>query len=291
MPGRMDDNLRHGNNTENLGLHLLRAVGAVAPVPRDQDIGIDAIVTLLKRDDGRRLVSGSTVFVQLKSASVRRLVFQQEDLEWLNRLELPYFVGSVDSANASLSLYTIHSVMCLLGPDLGEAELCLDLESRCVNPPIKSKEEFEEWLALDARSIKTKVYLGPPVLAWNLNDSNDSDFLSDANDVLESWVKISQETRLLATMGETLAVNWKTGGLPEDSGSIGSYQAGDNSRDHAVRLFNIALKRVSMEASLNGDVPALQSLLEAVSHFKKHGVEDRDVIAAGVAAKLGNKAK
>ena len=45
-----------------------------------------------------------------------------------------------------------------------------------------------------------------------------------------------------------------------------------------------------MEASLNGEVEALQSLLEAVSHLKHYGVEDRDVIAAGVAARLRRKA-
>ena len=95
MPGRMDDNLRRGNNTENLGLHLLRAVGAVAPVPRDQDVGTDAIITLLNHDQGCRLVSGSSFFVQLKSSSVRKVAFSSSDLEWLHRLELPYFIRSV----------------------------------------------------------------------------------------------------------------------------------------------------------------------------------------------------
>ena len=165
MPGRMDDNLRRGNNSENLGLHLLRAVGAVAPVPRDQDIGIDAIVTLLKRDQGRRLVSGSSVFVQLKSASVRKIVFTSTDLEWLHRLELPYFIGSVCASDASISLYTVHSAINLIGTKSVKAELSLDLDSKCVNPPIDSKEEFDEWLENNAdRSISTKVFLGPPTI-------------------------------------------------------------------------------------------------------------------------------
>jgi hypothetical protein len=289
----MDDNLRRGNNNEGLGIQLLRGVGAVAPVPRDQDVGIDAVVTLLKRDEGRRLLAGSSVFVQLKSSSIRKLVFDHSDLEWLQRLELPYFIGSVDSDTASLSLYTVHGLNMLLGsdPPLAGAELCLDLESGCVNSPMDTKEEFDEWLALDAKSLTPKIYLGPPVLRWTLSAANDRDFLDRSHPVLESWVAVAEDNRVLQSCGETLTASWETGALPTGTGSVGLYQPNDGTGRSAVRLLNIALKRVAMEASFDGDLPAIESLLDAASHFKKYGVDDRDIVAAGVVAKLRNKPK
>ncbi len=238
MPGRMDDNLRRGNNNEGLGIQLLRGVGAVAPVPRDQDVGIDAIVTLLKKHQGRRLVASSSVFVQLKSSSVRRLVFDHSDLEWLQRLELTYFIGSVDSATASISLYTIHGLNMLLGadPPLAGAELCLDLEPGCVNSPIDNKQQFDEWLTLEAKSLTPRIYLGPPVLRWTLSDANEHDFLDRSNRVLETWVKVTEDNRVLQSCGETLTADWETWALPKGTGSVGAYQPNDDTGRRAARL-------------------------------------------------------
>lgn len=292
MPGQMDDNLRRGSNTENLGLHLLRAVGAVAPVPRDQDVGIDAILTLLERDQGRRLVSGSSVFVQLKSSSIRRIIFTPSDLEWLHQLELPYFIGSVDASDASIALYTVHEATRLFGTKSVTAELCLDLAPECINPPTNTGPASEDWVTDNRdKTVQTKVYLAPPILAWTITDSQDREFLNSANEVLESWVTVSNENRLLHAMGESLTVSWKTGEKPEQSGSMSTYHAGDNTCNPAVRLFNMALKRVSMEAAIHGDVEALKSLLQVTSHLKQHGVEDSHVVAAGVVAKLRSKSR
>jgi hypothetical protein len=79
--------------------------------------------------------------------------------------------------------------------------------------------------------------------------------------------------------------------LPEESGSIGVYPQNDKTGDNAVKFLNIALKRVAVAASTEGDVTALQSLLDAVQHFKKYGVEDGDILAVGVAAKMRRKPK
>ncbi|MCA9027398.1 MAG: hypothetical protein KDA86_19465 [Planctomycetaceae bacterium] len=291
MPGRMDDNLRRGNNTENLGLHLLRGIGAVAPIPRDQDIGIDAIVTLLDRDDGRRLTAGSTMFVQLKSSSVREITFERDDLAWLQRLELPYFIGSVNSQDSSIALYTIHALCGLLADNVRSATLCLDLSEDCLNKPIETEQEFNEWFTDTAELIDTKVHLGQPVLAWSLNDAKEREFLSTSSTLLEKWVDVFNESQLLQSIGETTLYKWETGTSPVLYSSSGGYRGGDESLGRAVKLFNIALKRVAIEASLRGNVDALQSLLRSVEHLSELGVGSGDVLAAGLVAKLTNKPK
>ena len=280
----MDDNLRRGNNTENLGLHLLRGIGAVAPVPRDQDVGVDAVVTLLKRDEGRRLLAGSNVFVQLKSSSIRSIVFTEDDTEWLHRLELPYFIGSVNSVDASIALYAVHALR-HFGTLYTRSELCLDATPGCINA-VADDTEFTEWVHDDQKNPKAKVFLGPPILEWTMSDVCSRGFLTESNRVLEAWASLFHENKMLESFGEAQVVSWETGDVPNTRGSIGAYSPRDRSRDSAVRLFNLALKRISIEASLDGDVTAIRSLLDAVTYFKKYGVEDRDIVAAGVAAKL-----
>jgi hypothetical protein len=48
MPGSHDRNLRASELQEELGILLLKAIASVAPVPRQDDIGNDAVATLFR---------------------------------------------------------------------------------------------------------------------------------------------------------------------------------------------------------------------------------------------------
>ena len=50
MPSRLRTSFRSGNLAEQLGLLLLKGIAAVADVPRSEDVGVDAVATLLRRD-------------------------------------------------------------------------------------------------------------------------------------------------------------------------------------------------------------------------------------------------
>jgi len=65
VPGRLGRNLREGHRAEALGVELLRALCAVAPVPQSEDIGFDAVATVL-RLDGRFLTAEHSFCVQTK---------------------------------------------------------------------------------------------------------------------------------------------------------------------------------------------------------------------------------
>jgi hypothetical protein len=51
MAGRLRSSFRSGNLAEHLGLLLLKGIAAVADVPRTEDVGLDAIASLLRRDE------------------------------------------------------------------------------------------------------------------------------------------------------------------------------------------------------------------------------------------------
>jgi hypothetical protein len=60
-------NYRTGDRAEDLGIFLLKAFCAMAPIPRQEDFGLaDAVATLL-RSDGRFWYAEDSFLVQLKS--------------------------------------------------------------------------------------------------------------------------------------------------------------------------------------------------------------------------------
>jgi hypothetical protein len=69
MPGMRDKNLRSGDLNEDFGIYLLKQIALVAPIPRQEDVGNDAFVTLIRPEGSRRLIPDLSFLVQLKSAS------------------------------------------------------------------------------------------------------------------------------------------------------------------------------------------------------------------------------
>jgi len=82
MSGRRSRNLREGDLEEGIGLDLLRGFSAVAPVPRTEDTGVDAVCTLLK-PAGQFLIAEDSFLVQIKAASVRVVEFRGDTYGWL----------------------------------------------------------------------------------------------------------------------------------------------------------------------------------------------------------------
>jgi hypothetical protein len=84
MPGMRDKHLRSGDLHEELGIFLLKAVALVAPVPRQEDVGIDAFATLIWPEGSRRLIPDLSFFVQLKSASITSVCYTSPDeMTWI----------------------------------------------------------------------------------------------------------------------------------------------------------------------------------------------------------------
>jgi hypothetical protein len=111
VPGRLGRNLRIGHRAEELGIELLRAFCAVAPLPQAEDVGFDAIGTIL-RSDGRFLIAEDSFCVQFKAKSVWEIVYDKAGYDWLRKLSLPLFIGSVEISLQEVALYATHHVAC-----------------------------------------------------------------------------------------------------------------------------------------------------------------------------------
>jgi hypothetical protein len=205
MPGMRDRNLRSGDLHEELGILLLKAVALVAPVPRQEDGGIDAFVTLIRPEGSRRLIPDASFLVQLKSASDASVSYTKPDeIAWISALDSPLFIGRADLKRARIELFTtlrLHQI--LLERDYDEIELLLDsAEGISTMPNVR------------------RANLGPAVHAWSMTDMTEPDFQARSYAVLRPHVDTLRRNRALRGIQSQKVLRWETGQPPTDSGEI-----------------------------------------------------------------------
>ena len=109
MPGKITKNLRKGHLSEDIGVSFLRNFSAVAQVRQEDDIGIDAVATLLK-PNGKFLYAEESFTVQIKSASIKKINYDEQQLDWLMEQDLPFFVMIVDKEEGEIKMYTTNPI-------------------------------------------------------------------------------------------------------------------------------------------------------------------------------------
>ena len=99
---------RSGWENENLAKYLLSRIAFIAePVSVSDDLGSDIYCTLFetKKIGKEKLIfPKSTIAIQIKSNF--DVVNVDPSIDYLNKLELPYFVGVVDRSDLSISIYS-----------------------------------------------------------------------------------------------------------------------------------------------------------------------------------------
>ena len=108
MVGKRHKDFRSGDLNEELGVLLLKCFCAVATVPRPDDVGIDAIATLLRNGPNDSLIAENSFYVQFKSSTVRKVKYKGPEVRWLENLKLPFFIGCIRKTNAAIDLYATH---------------------------------------------------------------------------------------------------------------------------------------------------------------------------------------
>lgn len=200
MPGARDRNLRSGDLCEGFGLELLRPFALVAPVPRQEDVGFDALATLVRRD-GRRLFAEESFLVQVKAASVRSIRFEGLELDWLRELRMPLYLLSVDLKSVTLELRSMHRAA-------GHA----NYRDR------KAVSVYLDDRAFELPGDEMHASLGSPILRWTPADAADESFQQTAYDVLKTWITLETENIGLRCLGMTKGIRWATNREPEPTG-------------------------------------------------------------------------
>ena len=174
--GRIAANPRQGNICEGIALQMLRPFSAVAPLPREEDYGVDAIATLISRS-GRAYSAGDSFLVQVKIHTAASFVFKGEGVEWLRNLHIPYFPLVLNLSTGTADLYTLNRYR--------------------QNIQLQRTDEFV--FVPDADSNGYDDYpLGEPLMTWTLEECSHKAFPEWAFSVLQPAVKIETLNRRYA---------------------------------------------------------------------------------------------
>ena len=200
MPGSRGKNFRGGDLAEGLGLELLRPFAFIAPVPRPEDVGIDAVATVF-RPDNDRLIAEDSFLVQVKAASIRKIQYGGEQLDWLRTLKLPFFWLSVDLASTTIELWSMIRAA-------GHS----NFRDR------KSVTVYFDERPFDISSDEMHVWLEKPILRWTAADAASQPFQQTAYEVLKAWIAFEMRCLAVRPLGMTFSITWETNSKPQPTG-------------------------------------------------------------------------
>jgi hypothetical protein len=99
---------RGGWESENLGKYILSRISFIAqPTSVSDDLGSDLFCTIFKTikiNKRKYLIPKNSITIQIKSNT--NLIAADSNIDYLNDLELPYFVGVVNKKDLSISIFS-----------------------------------------------------------------------------------------------------------------------------------------------------------------------------------------
>lgn len=203
-------NLRSGDLAEQLGVLLLQNLVLVSPVPRTEDVGIDVVGTLLSDFGNGRLLAEDNFFVQIKSSSVKGIEYEAHQVEWLYRLELPYFIATVERDVGLIKLYCCHRLSNAFITNHQREKVIIHFDDL---------ETHDEFVAKNDENI----HIGPPVAEWNLSTlNNDILFPVVFYNIMKEHISIYNENIHYRKVGWIKLCNWKTNEKPHVFGRAGA---------------------------------------------------------------------
>lgn len=210
MPAMRGKNLRAGDITEQLGLLLLQNIALVAPVPRTEDVGIDAVITLLEDFNSKSFIATDTFFLQIKSNFVEELVYEGVQVKWLYDLELPFFIASVNKSKSSIDLYCCHQLSNAYVSNNDREKIVINFNNGL--PVTAADIDF-----IDKNDVNVPV--GPPILSWTLEDvSSNNEFRKQFNEICKEHIHYAKEDMITRDIGHISTLVWKTNQPLKDVG-------------------------------------------------------------------------
>lgn len=256
MPGKQDSNLRSGHLAEAIALDYLRPFAFVAPSPNPDDIGFDAVATLI-REEGRRLYAEESFLVQVKSRSFPPVVYTGPQLDWLRELELPFFFLRANLLTSRFELFSI-----------AHGSRDPNFRDRSVVTFTANKAP----LRLDGESME--VGLGDPILEWGPKEAFDPNFRQQAYCILKEWVSREREGIAKRNLGMAHRMTWNTNEVPVQDSAYTIMCRGDEIPEVLEKL-KVAYQRLSMHAiNLDGENDdLLVGLFYLLQFMRRHGVD------------------
>ncbi len=190
-------NYRTGDRAEDLGIFLLKAFCAVAPIPRQEDFGLaDAVATLL-RPDGKFWYAEDSFLVQFKSRTEEDMTLEVPVFErWLAQ-DLSILVGQVNLIKSSIEVFTLGTAL--------------------FDRRVHEATGLVAWLIGGEEGLHDGVLhlkLAKPILKLSAADTENSDFTDRTYGILKEWLRLERWNRRYFRAGVAREILWETNEMP-----------------------------------------------------------------------------
>ncbi len=206
MPGSYAANLKEGSRSEILADYLFSQWGAVTPVRRQDDIGVDLYCTL-SHQVGRRAVVDDYFVVQVKSGTAPWVLNDKESVRWLVEYPTPLFLACVDKGRGSIAVY--HVIPRFYVWALGRLPDRLEL-----TPEDRDDGEVVRW------ENGENFSLSAPVIRATIADLINDETMEIMCDVFRRWVHYDRENCDLVRQGLLrfrMPPSYRVNQVPDDS--------------------------------------------------------------------------
>jgi hypothetical protein len=271
MPAKRSANFRAGDLSEDLGILLLKSICFVAPVPRTEDVGIDAVCTLY-RQENNLLFAENSFWVQLKSSSKPKIEYNAEQVQWLKTLKLPFFIGIVEKEEPELKLYCLNDLNGALIANPSKIIInCSKNNSR--SRARKRKPEKENLESNKSEGWEIDFDFSAPLVSLTWDNIRPSKSLQRNNvyEVLKEYLPLGMrniESRNSA--GNWRKINWSADKLPH-FGELGNIQGLHNYNTFSE--LNPYINQAILIAKSHGDRELLEKFQNLVEHLRDKGTE------------------
>lgn len=187
MPGAYPPNLKEGSRSEILADYLFSAWGAVTPVRRQDDFGLDLYCTLSDRI-GQRAVVRDYFTVQVKSVIEPWVFDDQEQVRWLVEYPTPLYLACVDKAKGSVAVYHVMPRYCVWA--FGKLPSRLEL-----TPENTEDGKMFDWENGQAFSLSA------PIIQATCTDLTNDDRMETLRKGFQEWVGFDRENCDLVRQG------------------------------------------------------------------------------------------
>jgi hypothetical protein len=184
MPGARLRSFRLGDRSELLVQHLLAGLAFTTPVPRQEDIGVDFLCSLIAQtNDSGLLRAGPFFTVQAKSKGTDKITYElPHQLDWISQQENPMLICIADRDTTSMDIYSTWNLLCgvLAGHPVTRTA------TRIVLRPDQTNEKWPH--ISDLQDGTQEILLGKPIAHVTHDDIVDEERTKQIGAVLGAWI-------------------------------------------------------------------------------------------------------
>jgi hypothetical protein len=210
MPGGRSRPFRLGDRSELLVQQLLTSIAFTTPVPRQEDIGVDFLCSLITGYGSPNLLKAGPFFsVQAKSSTDPVEYRKPHEIEWIRNQENPLLVCVADRDAGAIDVYSTWNLLCgVSGSWKGQkVPNCIRL--------CPGKSHGWDWRGVEDQNDESQdILLGKPIVRIRHQQAFDEDSTREIARVIEAWIALDRENIVNCSSG----LNWVAGPLEYETG-------------------------------------------------------------------------